>query len=39
MQSNREIDVLIAEKVFGAKIMHLNHKSGWCIDYIADKND
>lgn len=39
MQSNREIDVLIAEKVFGTKIMHLNHKSGWCVDYVADKNE
>ena len=39
MQSNREIDVLIAEKVFGAKITHSNQKYGWCVDYVADKND
>lgn len=37
--TNRELDVLIAEKVFGAKITFLNQKCGWRIDYTADKDE
>ena len=38
MKAAREIDVLIAERIFGAKVTHLNQKSGYCIDYVADKD-
>lgn len=34
---SRELDVLVAEKVFGATITHLNQQSGWRIDYVANK--
>lgn len=37
--SNRELDILVAERVFQANITHLNQKSGWCIDYVADKEE
>lgn len=37
--TNREIDVLIAEKVFGAKVEFLDQKHGWRIDYTTDKEE
>jgi hypothetical protein len=37
--TNREIDVLIAERIFGAKVTFLNQKHGWRIDYNTDKDE
>lgn len=34
--TNRELDVLIAEKIFGSKVAFPNQKAGWRIDYVAD---
>lgn len=34
--NNRQLDVKIAEKVFGAKVTFLDQKAGWRIDYVAD---
>lgn len=36
MNPGRELDVLIAEKVFGTKVEFLNQSYGWRIDYVAD---
>jgi len=35
----RKLDILVAEKLMGAKVTHLNQKSGWCIDYVTDKDE
>jgi hypothetical protein len=37
--TNREIDVQIAEKLFGAKVEFLNQRYGWRVDYVADNNE
>lgn len=37
MEPGRALDVLIAEKVFGAKVEYLDQKAGWRIDYRADQ--
>jgi hypothetical protein len=37
--TNREIDIKIAEKVFGAKVTFLNQQHGWRIDYVTDKEE
>jgi hypothetical protein len=35
----RNLDILIAEKVFGGEIVHLNQKGGFNVDYmVKDKN-
>ena len=39
MEASRLLDKLIAEKVFGAKVTHLDQKYGWRIDYITDKEE
>ena len=36
--TNRELDVLIAEKVFGAKVTFLDQTYGWRIDYEASES-
>lgn len=35
MNPGRELDVLVAERVFGAKVLHKNEKYGWRVDYVA----
>lgn len=39
MEPGRELDILVAEKIFGAKVKKLDQKGGWRIDYVADLNE
>jgi hypothetical protein len=34
--TNRDIDVLIAEKIFNVKVKFINEKYGWRVDYLAE---
>lgn len=37
--TNREIDIKIAEQVYGAKVTFLNERAGWRRDYRADNEE
>lgn len=37
--TERELDVLIAEKIFKTKVNFLNQKHGWRVDYVAEDKE
>lgn len=39
MKLSRELDVLVAEKVFGAEVLHLNQPHGGRVDYVSSDNN
>ena len=39
MKPGRELDVVIAKKVFGSEVDFLNQLAGWRIDYVAKRRE
>jgi hypothetical protein len=36
---DREKDALVEEHIFSGKVLHLNQKSGWRVDYASDREE
>lgn len=39
LKAGRELDALIATKIFGANVVHVNQQYGWRIDYVSDRTE